>query len=251
MRHQVVVLEDDLHRFAGFHGHLIPVEEHLIDDRAELEDANAQVSKLLPDQRSLVTRQEGCKRLAQLQGVHDGGDIPIADRDALHVSQQVFEQGAGLVLRPVSRRDSQDGLHGGMPVRAVPDKLLDGLECLILLAANRGQRRHGRAPNGPFRSAPLKFEAQGTVGSGRCLYASLLKQHPAIRAEDLQGEIVESVPQAPLVAVKDRDRVDRQFGAEVDLPPGVGTVFLRVCLSSHSVQARGVTVDRPGGYPFV
>ncbi len=80
VRHDVAVLEDDLHRLARLRGDPVLVEEHLVGDGPEPDHPDAQVAQIPTNLQGPIRRQEPGERVGELEGVEGVARGPIAGR---------------------------------------------------------------------------------------------------------------------------------------------------------------------------
>ncbi len=174
------------------------------------------------------------------------GRCPVAGRDRLR-RRRAGRRASGRPRRPASRRRGSCEIARIAAVRSEPlasDELREGLEGLGLLAPDRGQRDHRRSSERPLGAGPADL-GDGHRPWGRQVVG--LEDGPSASVEDLERVPVEPLVEVAVGPVGDGDRLDREFGAEVDLPPGVRRVLLGVGLAAVAVVAALVAVDGPIG----
>ena len=138
MRHQVRILENDLHRLARLHGEAFLVVEHLIGDGADAQHADAEFAELLADRLRLVRRKLCRQAVAKLQGIEHGRRRSLGRRHFRDVGENAVEQRLRFILGPVARRDAlANGLDRGMAVGIALHEFGECLEGAVLPARGR------------------------------------------------------------------------------------------------------------------
>ena len=156
VRHDVRVLEHELDRLAGLHDEPLLVEAHLVEQRADADDADADLAQFLSRRLRLGRREQPRERLAELHHVERHGRGPLGHRQRADELHHRVEVRLGIVLRPVASGDAEQRLHRGGAVGVGGEELGDGLERVGLLAADAGEREHRRLADDPFGRRPRR-----------------------------------------------------------------------------------------------
>ena len=247
VRHQVGVLEDELDRLAGLDDEPVLVERHLLGQVptriTRTPSSPSSACGPLGLGRPAAARR-GRRRIAGRRA--PAGDVRSAAGVLRHVGDD--HDRAAAAPRPwASRpRDALQGADGGGAVGVVPDEPGERRERLGFLAADGGQGGHRRAADDRRRSAAGRARTCCCAPGPSCL--SCLKTRLAAGVEDLEGEALEPLAEVAVGAVVDDDRLDRQLGAQIDLPPRVVRVLL-ACASGRRRRKAPlvVAVDGPAG----
>jgi len=158
------------------------------------------------------------------------------------VGDDAVEQGPGLFGRPVRRGNALDRLERRVAIDVIAHERRQRAEGLGFPAADERQREHRRAAGRAFRILLLAGDLVERPRFGR-LQVRPLEDDVALGVDDPQGKSLESLAEGPVGAVVNDDRIDRDLGAEVDLPPRVPRVLLGVGLAPGAIFAGGLAVD--------
>src|SRR5690606_6492910 len=240
VRHDVVVREDDLDRFAGLEDDAILVEEHLVGDGSGADHAYAELAEPRARRAPFIARKLRRQPFADLEPIEDRGRRALSRGDLLDPREDRVEQGADLLLRPVLARNSRQRTHRRATLDVLADEPSERPERSRFLAAHVSQSLDGGASHEARRPASAELDLGDRIG-GAVALAPIDLGSPFV--EDEERVAAEPLAEVGIGSVMDADRLDRHLVAKIDLPPRLSRVLARVGLGSAGIRSARVAID--------